>query len=106
MLRGISQDGSHQPSRSERPLTCIFTPGRPDGPGSHVIPVSTAGARLGIRYVFPRDTESAFGTSASFFSYLFSHLQGNSSLESLPFMEKLFSQSLTHRVFCISNHLN
>ena len=44
MLRGISQHGSHQPSRSERPLTCIFTPGRPDPPGSHVIPVSTAGA--------------------------------------------------------------
>ena len=44
MLRGASQDGSHQLSRSERPLACIFTPRRPDPPGSHEIPVSTAGA--------------------------------------------------------------
>ena len=63
-------------------------------------------ASLGIRYVFPKDTESAFGISASFFPYLFSHLQDNSSLESFPFMGKLFFQSLIHWVFCISNHLN
>lgn len=108
MLRGASQDDSHQQSREERPGTCIFTPGRPDPTGSQVTPVSTAGANsqqaLGLGTTFQ-------GTQSLPLAHL--HLSTVVSpppgllLPSVPpICGKAFQKFNSYGVFCISNHLN